>query len=100
MFFLGAGASVPADMKGVVELVNDYKEWLSSNNNLEDRKIVEEIEETLQKWLARHNIDRQVDIEFVLETIERLENSKSDILLDFFADKKFKLSQFKENGSL
>ncbi|MFZ0512481.1 MAG: hypothetical protein WAM14_12810, partial [Candidatus Nitrosopolaris sp.] len=100
MFFLGAGASVPADMKGVVELVNDYKEWPSSNDKLEDRKIVEEIEETLLKWLARQNIDRQVDIELVLETIERLENAKSDILLDFFADKKFKRSQFKENGSL
>lgn len=28
MFFLGAGASVPADVKGVVGLVNEYKEWL------------------------------------------------------------------------
>ena len=87
-------------MKGVVELVSDYKDWLSSNNKSEDRKIVEAIEETLQKWLARQNIDRRVDIELVLETIERLENAKSDILLDFFADKKFRLSQFKENGSL
>jgi SIR2-like domain len=100
MFFLGAGASVPADVKGVVELVSDYKDWLSSNNKSEDRKIVEEIEETLQKWLARQNIDRQVDIELVLEAIERLENANNDVLLDFLDNKKFKLSKFKEDRSL
>lgn len=47
MFILGAGASGPADVKGILGLVNDYKEWISLNNKSEDKKIVEQIEEVL-----------------------------------------------------
>ena len=50
MFFLGAGASVPAGINGVVGLVKDYKEWLAKDK-CDDKRIVEQIENLLQEWL-------------------------------------------------
>jgi hypothetical protein len=100
MFFLGAGASVPADVKGVVGLVEEYKEWLTSNDKSNDKSIVEQIEKTLRKWLDRQNIDREVDIELLLETVERLENAKNDILLDFYDNAEPILPPLRDDRSL
>jgi hypothetical protein len=99
MFFLGAGASAPADVKGVVGLVDDYKEWLLSKGKAENKKIIEEIENVLRRWLARQKIDRDVDIELLLEAIERLENAKNDILLGFYDNDKTSLPQLNDDGS-
>ena len=99
MFFLGAGASVPAGINGVVGLVKDYKEWLAKDKS-DDNRIVEQIENLLQEWLIEQDSDRKVNIELLLETIERLENIKDDPLIKFFDDKTFKLSNFKGDGSL
>jgi NAD-dependent SIR2 family protein deacetylase len=49
MFFLGAGASVPAGIKDVIGLVADFREWIESSLKLEDRKLVEKIIDILEK---------------------------------------------------
>jgi len=90
---------VPAGINGVVGLVKDYKVWLAKHTP-DDKRIVEEIENLLQEWLIEQDSDRKVNIELLLETIERLENVKDDPLIKFFDDKTFKLSNFKGDGSL
>jgi hypothetical protein len=95
---LGAGASIPAGIKGVVGLVNDYKEYLRVKSE-SDLNIVNKITAKLQEWIAQQKLNRQVDIELVLEAIERLERREKDIILKFYDNRRFIFDDFKDDKS-
>jgi hypothetical protein len=95
IFFLGAGASVPAGVHDVRALLDDFIYWLTSNSKLQESEIISKIKDRIEQWLLQQNTDRAVDIELLLETLEKLENADDDILLDFYQDKKFILNNLK-----
>lgn len=94
MFFLGAGASVPADISDVRGLVENFRDYLKSESKSDYYEIVTEIEEVLKNRLSKAN--RKVDIELLLETVEKLENREREVLLDFYHDKWFALSKYED----
>jgi SIR2-like domain len=83
LFFFGAGASVPAGVKGVVGLTKDLKEWLQEASKSNELQLINKIEEVLQR-----RTERKIDVELLLETIEKLEKSGTEVLLDFYENKK------------
>jgi hypothetical protein len=95
MFFLGAGASIHAGLKGVVALVDDFLNYLGKETN--EYKIAFTIVGLLQEWKKDNKIDREIDLEILLEAIEKLENIKHDYIKYFFKDltleKTFELNQ-------
>lgn len=99
IFFLGAGASVEAGGKGVVDLVFDFMNWLKPKSE-PDFNVVEKIIAELDEWIAEQKIRRKVDIELLLDAIEKLENAQKDILLKFYDNKEFILSNFKGDKHL
>jgi hypothetical protein len=85
MFFLGAGASIDAGVPGVEDMITEFLKQLEN----EDKKqylIVKDIVRVLEDWKNRQNIDSKVDIELLLETIEKLENRHLDVLPLFYTD--------------
>jgi SIR2-like protein len=101
MLFLGAGASVRAGISEMGMLYRDYKSWLQSNSKTEEFKIVDEIETILKSWIKEKEIDIQIDIELLLETIERLENVDKDFVTAFYKNMEFVLpEEFKKTRSL
>lgn len=98
IFFLGAGASIFAGAKGVVDLVDDFENSLKSKSE-SDFNVLEKIIVKLKEWITEQNLARQVDIELLLETVEKLENPQEDIILKFYNNKEFILNDFKADGS-
>ncbi len=94
MFLQGAGASMPAGLKDVVTVIPDLLKWLEANqlstypNTLE---CINEIVNIMKSWHETNQKGKTVDIETLLEIIERLEWSFSDIVPEFFRDKSLKL---------
>jgi hypothetical protein len=94
IFFLGAGASVPSGLKTVVQLTDYFKEyWLKEKcHNLNYLELIEHIIQNIKKFQKDlHNISEskegyKVDIELLLETIERLEDFDNDIISAFVND--------------
>jgi hypothetical protein len=84
IFFLGAGASIPAGISGVVELVDDFKRWLEREGKRDHLDLTERILEVIQTSSKINNNSSKVDIEKLLDIAERLENSDKDIFLDFY----------------
>jgi hypothetical protein len=87
MFFLGAGASVPAGLKDVISAVPDFEEWLKNRDSVCPgcSKAIGQIISIMKNW--------SVDIETLLEIVERLEGSFKDIIPNFFKDKTIKLDE-------
>jgi hypothetical protein len=83
MFFFGAGASIPVGISGVVGLVDDFKEWLQKTSKSNELELINKIHGVLQKSNRRN-----VDVEFLLETVEKLEKQEREVLLDFYEGKK------------
>ena len=83
LFFFGAGASVPAGIEGVVGLAKGFREWLQETSMSNELELIDKIEAILQ-----NRTERKVDVEFLLETIEKLEKSGTEVLLDFYENKK------------
>lgn len=69
LFFFGAGASVPAGIRDVRGLSDDYSEWLKENSKMEEFESIEQVKTVIEKWLLECQEDRAVDIELILETI-------------------------------
>jgi hypothetical protein len=77
VLFLGAGASVPADVPDTKKFVDRFKDHIKSQD--EKHRTVAKLLEVLEEYV-RVNPMRQVDIELLLEALERLENRESDVL--------------------
>jgi hypothetical protein len=88
IFFLGAGASIPAGVSGVKGMVSKFIEKL-------ERRQVKAIKDIV-RILNRKNNDVDVDIELLLETIEKLENRKSDVMPLFYTKKNSTLREFEK----
>src|SRR5215218_5199090 len=94
IFFLGAGASVPAGLKTVVQLTDYFKVWLKDNNpNSNYYSIIEKIIEKIKDFknndineASETKDNYKVDIETLLETVERLEDYNKDIISVFVND--------------
>jgi hypothetical protein len=94
MFFFGAGASKDAGVSTVVELVDDFKSVLK---NQDDPLLLESIEEILtivKGWKEKRNDDRDVDIEQLLEAIDRIEDRDDNVLSQFFVNNNLKLTKY------
>lgn len=106
MFFLGAGASVDAGLPDVVRLVCKFVEWLKSiseNQGLNEKQrseakehlsLVEKILTILKNWRAEQkNYNTEIDIEILLDAIERIENKNTDILSAFYENTSLKIGE-------
>jgi len=93
IFFLGAGASVGAGVPDTFGLVDVFKTKIASQT--ENLRAVDKILEILKEWKRRQgDKEQKVDIELLLETIERLENRNQDILLKFYSPTEFVLEGY------
>ena len=96
LLFLGAGASIHAGLSGVIGLVKDFtdwlktdasgethyfRDWLTANQTVDYLELVEKIITTIKQKEGD-----KIDIEMLLEAIEKIENRDKDIL-SFFYDK-------------
>jgi hypothetical protein len=86
IFFLGAGASVKAGISGVQFMVTDFLEKLKEEYNNSLFEIANDIFTVLLGWKGERE-EVAVDIELMLETIERLENKQLEVM-PFFCDQK------------
>jgi hypothetical protein len=93
IFFLGAGASVNAGVPDTFGFVSKFKESLAENS--EQLKAYEKILEILKSWRKGQGpFAPEVDVELLLETLERLENREQDILLKFHQVSSYALDGF------
>ena len=94
IFFLGAGASIDAGLVGVIQLVDKFKEWLKSTSKIDQLNIVVEILSILQMWKEKRYDPSDIDIELLLDTIERIEDRDHDLLSFFYKDKTLRLEKY------
>ena len=76
-------------------LVADFKNWLKSENKTDYLDIVENIIRTIEEWKKKRRHKDKVDIEMLLEAIEKIENRDQDILSHFYNKNTFTLSNCK-----
>jgi len=82
IFFLGAGASVAAGVPDTFGLVDVFRDKIASQP--QNLHALDKILEKLKEWRREQgDKEEKVDVELLLETIERLENRNQDILLKF-----------------
>jgi SIR2-like domain len=105
MFFLGAGASVDACLPDVVGLVHKFLDWLQSAVNKpelnkeesENAKgqaaLTREILTILQDWKTKHKDDTKIDIEILLDTVEKIENKDQQPLSAFYENTSLKIDK-------
>ena len=91
MFFLGAGASIPSGLNGVIGLVSDLQRYLADNALSKHLELINAVIDILDEWKRDTNYRNDTDLELLLETIERLEGSYHDTLPYFFEDKNLRL---------
>ena len=60
LFFLGAGASVPAGVSDVRGLVKEYIEWLISNSKKDQANRIERVTRLIADWLMENKFNRKV----------------------------------------
>jgi hypothetical protein len=93
IFLLGAGASIPAGIGGVRHMANKFLLKLQEEHRNSYFETANEIRTLLSEW----KIDQKevvIDIELLLETVERLENRHLDVLPLFYNQKKKVLDVF------
>lgn len=91
LFFLGAGASIPSGLNGVIGLVHDFRKYLMDNSLSKHLELTNTIIMILDQWKKDTNYPNEIDIELLLETIERLENIYGDNIPYFFRNNESKL---------
>ena len=74
LVFLGAGASIPAGIPSVDQMVDRLLKYLSNENDSEYCQILTEVVELIREWVKTKREDMMVDIELILEAVERIEN--------------------------
>ena len=84
MFFLGAGASVEADVPDTLKFIEDFEHDVVQNQDTDVQKAY--------KWMKSRlkESPRQLDLELLLESLERLQNDKlrKDVLSVFLSSPK------------
>jgi hypothetical protein len=92
MFFLGAGASIAAGIVDIVKLVDELVNWIVSNNQ-QLSKLSNEVIKIIHQWESNNSREGYLNIETLLETVERLETNFRDVLPDFFKDRSLKFDE-------
>ena len=85
IFFFGAGASKPADVGTTLELVDEFKNYLSGRGD-------EEILKTTLSEIIHHLGGTDVDIEQLMTALKKLETRDGDDLLKFYDSKTLKIN--------
>lgn len=98
VFFLGAGASVKAGVPDTFRMVDDFRKQISdTKKNLSG---LDQVIDHLKKWKSKTG-SGEVDIELLLETLERLAHWDQEVILGFFEDAEHDISAIADNlGSL
>lgn len=86
IFFLGAGASVAADVPDTYSFVKKFRDNIGDNAK---KETIEKIIQTLERWKGS-----EIDVELLLETLTKLETKEEEPLLHFFEGGKFILSGY------
>ena len=79
IFFLGAGASVAAGVPDTFGMVDAFEQSLEPY----EKRILEDILRILRDWKSTHEGAEGVDVELLLETMERLSNLGQEVLAKF-----------------
>lgn len=80
LFFLGAGASVAAGVPDTFGMVEAFKQTLEAT----ERSTLEDILRVLKDWRTSHeDVEQRVDVELLLETMERLSHPEQEVLVKF-----------------
>lgn len=106
MFFLGphlpslspmadTGASIDAQLPGVIRLLHEFKKHVETNSKIEQLFFVNNILDILREFKYTKKDESPVDVEFLLETIEKIENRDDDILMYFFKNEAKEIQKFK-----
>lgn len=91
IFLFGAGASVDAGIPDTYQFVEDFKDYIKKKE-LELFKQLVKILEIRENFNKRNLKKKQVDVEQLLDTLERLINKNKEPLLDFYKEKKFNVN--------
>ena len=79
----------------------DFKRSLQAEGKLEDLRIVNTIIDLLHRWKKYRLQDySDIDIELLLQFIEKLEDSGEDVLLEFYDNKLPLLPEFRHDKHL
>lgn len=99
IFFLGAGASVKAGVPDTYNLVTAFQDEVKADQSL--GPTTERIVTVLKDWkkTTGHDDDR-VDVELLLEALERLKTRDSDFLVRFYENPKYKLESEPEKSRI
>lgn len=99
VFFLGAGASVKAGVPDTYKLVDEFRSETSSDSVL--GPIIAKIIDLLTAWKRRQgHFEDAIDVELLLEALERLKARTQDFLLEFYNDPKYLLEDQPEKGRI
>ena len=92
VFFLGAGASVYAGVPHTYAFVEEFKN--SPLLDEYDKKTVEFIETRLLQWKKERGEYPRIDIELLMETLDKLGRKDDEAILQFFELKKYLLEDY------
>lgn len=92
IFFLGAGASIAANVPDTYTFVAEFIKNLKAP---EKKKTIQKITEILKNWKGT-----DIDIELLLETLTKLENKEREPLLQFYENENFILEDYSEKTPL
>jgi hypothetical protein len=90
IFFLGAGSSIPAGIKGVVDLLEDFRDYIRKEP--EEYVIAEELIIILNDWKNTIRTERNIDLELLLELVEKIYSLKFDTIYYALNNKNLKIS--------
>jgi hypothetical protein len=91
IFFFGAGSSIPAGIKGVVDLLEDFKDYVRKEPEV--YVIAEELITILNDWKKTIRTERNIDLELLLELVEKIYSLKFDAVYALY-DKNLKISDY------
>ncbi len=94
MFLLGAGASVEAGVPDTYDIVEQFRKDIVDDANL--RETVGIIVTKLEEWLSTQQPDQRLDVELLLETLDRLRYRDQDVLLSFYKTSGYLLERYAE----
>lgn len=88
VFFLGAGASVPAQVPAMHDFVVEFRQEVE--NELKDRECLKYVLGKLEDWQKGN----QVDLEILLAALEKLANRENEVLSAFYHGEDSELSKY------
>jgi hypothetical protein len=94
LFFFGAGASVPAKVPTTIQFVDEFRNTLNNSQ----KALFDSVRSKLNDWarLNKKESPEAIDVELILETFDRLENPKKEVLSSFIRLNNTQTKQFKD----